>query len=52
MFLNNSGRCSRICGTSATPKPSANEIAIATNKDMSTEQAKYKALKNRARGKK
>ena len=28
------------------------EFAIATNKDMSTEQAKYKALKNRARGKK
>lgn len=27
------------------------EIAIATNKDMTTEQSKYKAMKNRAKGK-
>jgi lysine-specific permease len=28
ILRNNSGRCSRICGTCATPKPNAREIAM------------------------
>lgn len=33
IFLNNSGKCSKICGTWATPKPSASEIAIIKVRD-------------------